>query len=415
MKWKLLVAAVVLAAGAAALAAGKELSEQAKKKVAKIESEVKRRVNKRPLSFEEFCWLEVSRMDRGESISGQDPLPSLYSLKGALRRRIEALNPLWRPKSKPEPVQEVKFVHREYDISDIVMSPPDYPAPNIGFGTGHLLHRGGGHGGGGMGGIIDLGNGEDKSVSGGFGWEKIEELINRILSCDVNEEMEIRFQNGRIIAVVTEEQDIAIKNMLKVLRDACGYQINMEVKFMRTSASYLNKLRGNGPGPAIYLSDKAEKQLLEDAKQKKDVEVVASSEIIAANMQRVHIREGQQRSLLMDYDINTVGIPTLQPVVKLVNEGLICEFKPTVIRDGKAVSLDILVSLSALQKEIRKGEFLGGELYFPAIDLIRIRTGARVPSGTAILVGGTVLTSAGRKDTHEFVVYVKPTINKRGK
>ena len=118
----------------------------------------------------------------------------------------------------------------------------------------------------------------------------------------------------------------------------------------------------------------------------------------------------------MDYDINTVGIPTLQPVVKLVNEGLICQFTPVVMLAGEKVSIDVLASFSNIGKEIRKGEFMGGELMFPAMDMSRLHTNVEVPSGTAVLVGGTSLILADdKKESHEFVVYLKPTVNRKKK
>ena len=195
---------------------------------------------------------------------------------------------------------------------------------------------------------------------------------------------------------MTEEDVKVIETILGQLRRTTGYAINIEVKYLRADTSYLAGLRKQGDGSIVYLSDKAEQKLLEDAAKKKDVEVVASSEVIAANDQVVHIREGQQVSMLMDYDINTVGIPTLQPVVKLVNEGLICQFRPVVFHGGREVSLDVMASLSKIRKEVRKGEFLGGELMFPAMEMSRLRTSVQVPSGKAVLVGGVAKSSGIR-------------------
>lgn len=111
-----------------------------------------------------------------------------------------------------------------------------------------------------------------------------------------------------------------------------------------------------------------------------------------------------------------IGVPTLQPVVKLINEGLICQFVPTVIRGGKEVSIEVLASFSAIRKEVRKGDFMGGELQFPAMDMSQVQTGARVPSGTAVLIGGTALPSGDeKKESHNFIIYLKPTINRMKK
>jgi hypothetical protein len=111
-----------------------------------------------------------------------------------------------------------------------------------------------------------------------------------------------------------------------------------------------------------------------------------------------------------------VGIPTLQPVVKLVNEGIICQFMPAVLRDGEAVNMNILATFSRIRKPVRKGDFLGGELMFAAMDMSRLRTNVEIPDGTGVLVGGTALDpAADKKDGHEFVVYLKPTITQKTK
>jgi hypothetical protein len=280
----------------------------------------------------------------------------------------------------------------------------------IGLGYGPHLYGSTTRGGG----IIEAG--EEEKVSTGFEPELIEELIERALSKEVTEERSIRYSGGKLICYITEEDAKVVEEMLKQLRQSAGYSVNIEVKFIRTTAKYLREMTKGDGDSAIYLSPDAEKKLLDDIARKKDVQLAASSEVIASDGQIVHIREGRQVSLLMDYDINTMGLPTLQPVVRLVNEGLICQFAPTVVNAGKEVMIDVLASFSAIRKEVRKGDFMGGELLFPAMDMSRVHTGVRVPGGTAVLIGGTALSSADEKgESHEFIIYLKPTVNRKNK
>ena len=81
------------------------------------------------------------------------------------------------------------------------------------------------------------------------------------------------------------------------------------------------------------------------------MESVASSEVIAADGQMVHIREGRQVSLLMDYDINTVGIPTLQLVLFGYAINLDVRNVPTAVldRSHSAISRKLVGELQATQ------------------------------------------------------------------
>jgi hypothetical protein len=409
---RLLFAAAAVLVICAAVVAGDKLSKQAKEKIAEIKTQLNQRVSKEPLNFNELCWLEAMRLEKreGEEV---DPLKSLYALRHGLHRGIAKLNPYWRPEEEQEKVFE--YIHKEYDVSDIITQAPDRPAPQIAFGrgpslTGATTRKEVAPAGGGI-----SFNG-DEGVGTGFDYERLQELIDRILAEDEGDEREIRYMAGKLICNITKSDAKKLESLLSQLREDASYSVNMEIKFIVTTADYLRKLGGGKGGGTIYLSAEAEKQLFDDVKQKKGAEMVASSEAIASDGQVVHIREGQQVSMLMDYDINTVGIPTLQPVVKLINEGLICQFRPVVIQGGRSVSVDVLASLSLIRKDVRKSDFMGGDLMLPAMDMSVLRTTVRVPGGTSVLVGG-VASDSGKdaKENHNYVIFLKPTVEKKQK
>jgi len=408
---KILLMATLFLSICAVVYAAEKLSEKARQKVAGVEKELRERVGRKPLSINELVRIESVRLQLEkfeEDEKEKDPLGSLYVLRRQLHNRIRELNPYWKPEREPK--SRKRYIQKMYNISDIVTYPPDRPAPMIGFGYGPYLDRTTTRSIGG--GIIDLAGGDEYDSSTGFDWEKIQEMISRILGDE--DESTIMYSGGKMHCNITEEQAAKIEAFLGQIRLHCGHTVNLEVKFLRTSEKYLAEL-SRMSGGKNHLSDEAEKKLLGDVIAKKDVEIVASSEIIAANNQIVHIREGQQLSFLMDYDINTVGIPTLQPVVRLVNEGLICQFKPIVLQEGKMVFVDILATFSKIRKNIRKGQFFGGELVFPVMDMARLRTSVEIPAGSAILAGGNAVSS-GREneEPHEFVVYLKPTVSRGG-
>jgi hypothetical protein len=406
MRKALFIAASLLLACAAAAAAGK-LSEQARQKAevtaAPVKSELEGRIKKSPLNLQELCRIESDRLSAQEEV---DPLQSLYALRDSLTRKIHELNPYWEPEEKP--IKEAKCIYTEYDISDLITPAPNRPAPAIGFGYGQFLRSASFAGAG----IIPIGT-EEEPLSC-LDWGFISELLQSALPKDMERERDIAYKGGKMLCYITEEDARIVEELLKTLRQSIGYSVNIEVKFIRTTANYLRDLSKSDGGPAIYLTPEAEKRLLDDIVQKKDVQLAASSEVLASNRQMVHVREGKQVSLLMDYDINQIGIPTLQPVVRLINEGLICQFTPTVIRDGKETVIDVLATLSSIRKDIRKGEFMGGELLFPSMDMSMLHTVVQVPSGRAVLIGGVAVSSGDlTKESHEFIIYVKPTVNKK--
>jgi hypothetical protein len=414
----LMVAAVLLAVCAVVVAAEK-LSEQARQKIATVKIDLQGRVNKEPLSFHELCWVELNRIEKEcvpeEEREEPDPLKYLYALRYSLRSRIRELNPYWQPPREPEkPEKEYKRVYKVYDITDIISLAPNRPAPVAGYGLGSVIEGGTTRSYAG-GAIVDLG-GESGEAGAGFDWEKIQELMERFLPEELESRTEMRYSAGKLVCYMPEEAVAPVENLLAKLRSCSGYSINIEVKFIRATAAYFRDLaRLNGDSPAC-LTPEAEKKLLDDAAAKKGVEIVSSSEIIAADGQVVHIREGQQLSFLMDYDINTVGIPTLQPVVRIVNEGLICQFQPKVFRDGETIGMDVLAILCKFRKDPRKAEFMGGELTFPTLDVIRVRTDVEVPDGRAVLVGGTApVSEKDMENRHMYVVYVKPTVDHKNR
>jgi len=410
---RIFFAAIAALAICAAVVAGEKLSKEVSKNIAELTVDLKRMTAEKPLTFYELCWLQSSRLELDEDEENDiDPLQSLYALRHGLRKGIRRLDPYWRPKEAAE--KEYQYIHREFDVSDIVTAAPDRPAPRIGFGQGPALRGattrrapepvcGGG-----------IMFGDDESIGSGFDWESICELIERVIpEEDEVGYREIRYVNGKLICHITPEDAKKLGELLDKLREGAGYSVKMEVRFIIASVNYLRALGGTNSG-MVYLSPEAEKKLLDDIKAKRNVEMVALSEVIASDGQTVHIREGRQVSMLMDYDVSTVGIPTMQPVVQLVNEGLICQFIPAVIRNGKAVSIDVLASLSSIRKDTRKSSFMGGDLTLPVMDISLLRSAVRVSDGTAVLVGGVVSgTNEEGKDAREFVIYLKSTVEKK--
>ena len=125
---------------------------------------------------------------------------------------------------------------------------------------------------------------------------------------------------------------------------------------------------------------------------------LAAPRITVFNTQRSHIMAIYQESYLADIEINTVGIPTLQPVIGILNHGAILEAKPVVTYDKKYVLCEVkptmAVDLTGLTQD-RAGRVVTLQaglttvnIELPTLSLTKIRTTVIVPDGGTVILGG---------------------------
>jgi type II secretory pathway component GspD/PulD (secretin) len=104
-----------------------------------------------------------------------------------------------------------------------------------------------------------------------------------------------------------------------------------------------------------------------------------------------------QQSYLADIDINMIGVPTLQPVVGILNYGAILEARPVVSQDKKYVVCEIRPTMAVdwtgiMDREGRDVILQGGltrvHIHLPALTLTKLRTSVIVPDGGTVIIGG---------------------------
>jgi general secretion pathway protein D len=343
-----------------------------------------------------------------------------------------------------------------YNVSEIVQSVPDYEAPEIGFrDTGEPWRSGGGAGPGA--GVIDLGDDDDDSVVGtGFDYEKLMDLIERILGDDEGEG-EISYTGGLLIVRKSLEAHKKIQKLLSTLRKTVGIMVTIEARFVDIQDNFLESLgidwrdlvptinETTGPGGAAVnagyhyinaqgqnelrgaitntlslplaagfpfnisemggmavqfnLTQEYQVQAILDAvtKNYRSTELSAPR-ITVFNTQRSHIMAIYQEAYLADIEINTVGIPTLQPVIGILNHGSILEAKPVVTYDKKYVLVEIkptmAIDLTGLTQDrtgrivLLQGGLTSVNIELPTLALTKIRTTVIVPDGGTVILGG---------------------------
>ncbi len=344
-----------------------------------------------------------------------------------------------------------------YNVSELVQNVPDFPAPQIALRDQGNPWEGGGGGGGGGGGIIDLGDSDDDTGGGvGFDWEKLQELIERILG-DMEDEGEIRYTGGLLIVRKPLEAHKKIQKLLSTLRKTVGIMVTIEARFVDVQDNFLeslgidwrdlpptinettgpgggnvsagyhyinaqgqNELRGRiantlslplaagfpfnmsevgGMAVQFNLTQEYQVQAILDAVTKNfKVRELSAPRITVFNTQRSHLMAIYQESYLADIEINTVGIPTLQPVIGILNHGSILEAKPVVTYDKKYVLVEVkptmAVDLTGLTQDrtgrtvILQQGLTAVNIELPTLSLTRIRTTVIVPDGGTVILGG---------------------------
>ncbi len=345
-----------------------------------------------------------------------------------------------------------------YNVSEIIQKVPDFKAPEIALSEGDKPWRqgGAGGGGGGMGGIIDLGDDDDEATVGaGIDWEKLEELINRIIG--EGDDGEIKYTGGLMIVRKPLEAHKKIQKLLATLRKTVGIMVTIEARFVEVQDNFLesigiawrdltpvindlegpggssvnigyhyinaqgqNELRGairnefsvplaagfpfnitatGGMAVQFNLTQEYQVQAILDAVTKNyKTNQLSAPRITVFNTQRSHIMAIYQEAYLADIDINTVGIPTLQPVIGILNHGSILEAKPVVSYDKKYVLVEVkptmAVDLTGLTQD-RAGRVVqlqGGltsvNIELPTLTLTKIRSTIVVPDGGTVVLGG---------------------------
>jgi len=365
-----------------------ELSAKTKRILNDVRGELLLRISEKPLTLQELVNLLDYRYKRKE----EDVLTALLRLESITLGRLRRLNPFYEEEEEEE---EVEYVDVEFDVRDIVAVPPDYFPPSVGAGF-FLIQR--------------MDEGEPLC---GIDPDALQELIWTIAP-----EGEIQYGAGKLWGLLPKDKVDDVETLFAEIRKVVLKEVHIDVKVLEVDASYYLSTLGDVTKQTAVLTEEQEKKLLVDGVKEGRVEVVAAGSVTARNGQNTTVNVSKQHTVLMDYDINTTGMPSLQPVVRRINVGLICGFKPLIIEGGKEVQLNILGSYSTLRQPIRKSSFEKGELFLPETDALIVETSVRVKNKGAVLVGGTLSKKGSgddKKGEKRYLLYLKVVVSKPSK
>lgn len=358
--------------------------------------------------------------------------------------------------------QEEELILEFYDVTEIVNTPPDFPAPELGLN----LAAGAGGGGGGAGGGVLTFDEEEEDTGANLDADKLVEIIEGKLGED--ESGSVEFSAGILIVRKSLGGHEKIIKLLDALRRTVGVMVTVESRFIQVQDNYLehigidlanqqganvpdsfgqiNNPRGNGGNTQVgYNYTDAQGQsnfrgamlnalsslapaglpfninpsggialqynfldvfqiqaMLEAVRKTQKAKLVNAPRITVFNGQRSHILSIAQRAYIQDVEVNQTGvIPVLNPVIGILNSGAILEVRPTVSHDRRYVTLEVKPTLATeLPPRIPAPVTLAGGFTSIPIELPVI-TIQKLRSTVTIPDGGTVLLG-GLKNYDEF-------------
>ncbi|MCA8924104.1 MAG: hypothetical protein KDD82_20000 [Planctomycetes bacterium] len=169
--------------------------------------------------------LKVNQVKLGNALS-----LILDAVGGSLQWRVE--DGVVKIYSGEDEVEEL--ILRFYDVTEIVNSPPDFPAPTLGLNLGTI---GGAGGGGGGGNILNLDEGDDES-SGGFTSDTLVDLVNTRLG-ESDDEGSVEYSGGILIVRKPLEAHKRIIKLLDALRETVGVMVTVEARFVQIQQNML--------------------------------------------------------------------------------------------------------------------------------------------------------------------------------
>ncbi|MCO5170462.1 MAG: hypothetical protein M9894_29350 [Planctomycetes bacterium] len=171
---------------------------------------------------------------RLRNITLKNALSLILASHDSLTYRIEAN--VIKIGTKSDQEEELHLVF--YDVTEIVSTPPDFPAPELGL---NLARGGGGGGAGGAaGGVLSFGNDEDEAT-GGLDADKLVEIIEDKLGED-DDSGSVEFSAGILIVRKPLASHEKIVKLLDALRRTVGVMVTVEAKFIQVQDNYLEHI-----------------------------------------------------------------------------------------------------------------------------------------------------------------------------
>lgn len=124
-------------------------------------------------------------------------------------------------------------------------------------------------------------------------------------------------------------------------------------------------------------------------------QVVNSQILSVMNTQRANVTMVQQVSYVKDFEVEVAQAAYIaDPIVDVLQDGIVLDVKPTIMRDRRYITLEMRPTVAELQQPIPTfttslaGATLAVTLQLPQLRVRTVNTTVRVPDGGTVLIGG---------------------------
>lgn len=124
-----------------------------------------------------------------------------------------------------------------YDVTEIVQTPPDFPAPELGLN----LNSGGGGGGGAAGGVLTFDDEEESASGGQLDAEQLQTLIDTRLG-ESEDDGTTEISGGILIVRKPLRAHEKIVKLLDALRHSVGVMVTVEARFVQIQDNMLEQV-----------------------------------------------------------------------------------------------------------------------------------------------------------------------------
>ncbi len=143
-----------------------------------------------------------------------------------------------------------------------------------------------------------------------------------------------------------------------------------------------------------FFDDSDVSSILRAVEKSEQSQVVNSQMLSVHDSQRAYVTVINQRAYIQDFDVEVAQFQAVaDPVVNVLNEGIVLDVRPTILENRKWLRLEIQPTVARVVALRNFSTTLGGntapvEFQLPELEVQSVNTSAFLPDGGSLLLGG---------------------------
>ena len=143
-----------------------------------------------------------------------------------------------------------------------------------------------------------------------------------------------------------------------------------------------------------FLDDAEVSSILRAVEKSEQSQVVNSQMLSVHDSQRAYVTVINQRAYIQDFDVEVAQFQAVaDPVVNVLNEGIVLDVRPTILDNRKWLRLEIQPTVARIVSIRNFSTTLGGntapvEFQLPELEVQSVNTSAFLPDGGSLMLGG---------------------------